>query len=91
MLQIFSTGRPVLASDIRTGDVISVDGEIINVTDRHKGSKDTVTIWGDILGQPWSKQFFVSDHVNLADEESLNDVSVSMDLYLALRDKGAMS
>jgi hypothetical protein len=91
MIQIHSTGRPVLAREVRVGDHIITPNAVVRVT--------------NILPMPWSGQHrftgnsvfgreylvFGSDEIiNLAVEESLENPAVAMELYLAAKEKGAL-
>jgi hypothetical protein len=91
MIQVFSTGTPVTASEVLVGDYIRTPNAVVRVT--------------AILPMPWSGQHrftgnsvfgreslvFGSDEiVNLADEESLENPATAMSIWLALREKGAI-
>ena len=89
MIQIHSTGRPVLIDEVVRGDKIIHEGTVYDVTVNSLiGSYcrlATFTIFGfQTLSLP------AGTMVNLAERDSLENPATSMEIYLALKDKGAL-
>jgi len=90
MIQIHSTGRPVLVSLVRVGDTILVDDTVILVDTIIRQNNGWRTLAGETVSGRTQIVLYNDEIVNFAEPESLEDPAVAMDIFLALKDKGAL-
>ena len=90
MIQIHSTGTPVLVSTVAVGDKIIVDGSVITVECIINHGRGFRMLAGETIMGAWHESMWDNDIVHLAQEESLDNPATAMELFLALREKGAI-
>jgi hypothetical protein len=89
MIKVFSTGRPVDVADVRRGDVVLHDGQVFDVVSWYRsGNVCPITLQNDLRIVRLSP--LAGTIMNLADEGSLEDPATAMEIFLALREKGAI-
>lgn len=74
MIQIHSTGRPIAATAVRVGDTIMVNNSAITVTAIDMLPHDYREIIGRNVFGHWAGIFKTNEIVNLAEEESLDNL-----------------
>lgn len=91
MIEIHSTGLPIRVDLVRVGDTIMLDaGTVFTVDTIIHQRRGWFTIAGDAVSSPIAVTLFEDEIVNFAEPESLEDPGVAMDIFLALKDKGAL-
>lgn len=91
MIKIYSTGRPVDVQNVSVGDVLRENNAILTVLKVRMAAEELFEFTVELFDGSTKKIYReMWDTVTLAQEEDLESPATAMDIFLALREKGAM-